>query len=172
MNRHANRRRAVRKRAECGQSLVFVALALAFLTPFVFTIIEFSERQLEVAQMDDALQQATRSAVQTFAYDALARDRRRIDVERAREEAMRTFERNLGTVQGLSGTPADLARQVTWRVLPEGGTCRFEHGETLTFDRPAVCAEVRPTLTGFGLMGYGPYRPLITAAAALDVLER
>ncbi len=172
MKRLANRGGAGPMRAESGQSLAFVALTLAFLTPFVFAIIEFSERQLEVAQMEDALQQATRSAVQTFAYDALANNRRRINEERAKREARLTFERNLGTVQGLSGTPADVARQVTWTILPEGGTCRFDNQETMTFDRPAVCAEVRPTLTGFGLLGYGPYRPLITAAAALDVLER
>lgn len=157
---------------ERGQSLVFIALLLAFLTPFVFTVIEFSERQLEVAHMEDALQQATRSAVQLFDYEYLARNHRRIHEEHAVQTAKQTFVRNLGTVLGLAEDPETLAQRVTWRILPQGGSCRFDDGQTIIFDQPAVCAEVRPTLTGFGLLGYAPYRPLITAAATLDVLDQ
>lgn len=159
------------RRAERGQSLVFIALLMALLTPFMFTVIEFSERQLEVAHMEDALQQATRSAVQLFDYERLARNDRRINEERAVQTAQQTFVRNLGTVLGLAEAPETLAQRVTWRVLPQGGACRFDNGQTLTFDQPAVCAEVRPTLTGFSLLGYAPYRPLITAAATLDALS-
>ncbi len=155
-----------------GQSLLFIALVLAFLAPFVFTVIEFSERQLEVAHMEDALQQATRSAVQLFDYEYLARNSRRINEERAVQTARQTFVRNLGTAPGLAEDPETLAQRVTWRVLPQGGSCRFDNGQTVTFDQPAICAEVRPTLTGFGLLGYAPYRPLITAAATLDILDR
>lgn len=172
MQRTDRQRRRARLRAERGQSLVFVALTLAFLTPLVFTIIEFSERQAEIASMEDALRQATRSAVQTFVYADLARDRRRINEERAIAAAHATFVRNLGTVRGLRDAPDALARQVTWTILPTGGVCRFVHQEPIAFDRPAVCAEVRPTLGGFGLLGYGEYRPLITAAATIDDLER
>lgn len=166
------RRPSVRHRTEQGQSLVFIALILAFLAPFVFTLIEFGERQLEVAHMEDALQQATRSAVQLFDYEYLARNERRINEERAVRTAQQTFARNLGTVLGLAEEPEALVQRVTWRVLPQGGSCRFDDGQTLIFDQPAVCAEVRPTLTGFGLLGYAPYRPLITAAATLDVLDQ
>ncbi len=166
------RRPPVHRLPEQGQSLVVVALILAFLTPFVFTIIEFSERQLEVAHMEDALQQATRSAVQLFDYAYLARNSQRINEEHAVQTAKRTFVRNLGTVLGLAEDPETLAQRVTWRILPQGGSCRFDDGQTITFDQPAVCAEVRPTLSGFGLLGYAPYRPLITAAATLDVLDQ
>lgn len=162
----------VRRLTEQGQSLVFVALLLAFLTPFVFTIVEFSERQLEIAHMEDALQQATRSAVQLFDYECLAHNSRRINEEHAVQTAKRTFVRNLGTVLGRAEDPETLAQRVTWRILPQGGSCRFDNGQTITFDQPAVCAEVRPTLTGFGLLGYAPYRPLITAAATLDILDQ
>lgn len=170
--RRQTRLSSVNRRAGQGQSLVFIALLLAFLTPFVFTIIEFSERQLEVARMEDALQQATRSAVQMFDYECLARNSRCINEEHAVQTARQTFARNLDTVLGLAEDPQTLAQRVTWRVLPQGGSCRFDNGQTLTFDQPVVCAEVRPTLTGFGLLGYAPYRPLITAAVTLDVLDR
>jgi hypothetical protein len=160
------------RRAERGQSLVFIALVLAFLTPFIFTVIEFSERQMEVAQMEDALQQSIRSAVQAFDYAHLARNGQRIDQQRALQTARETFVRNLSTVSGLVERPEALAERVTWRVLPEGGTCSFSDGQAQTFDRPAMCAEVRPVMTGFGLLGYAPYRPLITAAATLDALEQ
>lgn len=166
------RRPPVHRLTEQGQSLVFIALLLAFLAPFVFTLIEFSERQLEVAHMEDALQQATRSAVQMFDYEYLARNERRINEERAVQTAQQTFARNLETVLGLAEEPEALVQRVTWHILPQGGSCRFDDGQTLIFDQPAVCAEVRPTLTGFGLLGYAPYRPLITAAATIDVLDQ
>jgi hypothetical protein len=163
---------AAYRRAERGQSLVFIALVLAFLTPFIFTVIEFSERQMEVAQMEDALQQSIRSAVQSFDYAHLAHNGQRIDQQRALQTARETFVQNLSTVSGLVERPEALAERVTWRVLPEGGTCSFSDGQAQTFDRPAMCAEVRPVMTGFGLLGYAPYRPLITAAATLDALEQ
>ncbi|MGB9751227.1 MAG: hypothetical protein C0183_07770 [Roseiflexus castenholzii] len=174
MEQQCNRpqNRLLSRCAERGQSLVFIALVLAFLTPFVFTVIEFSERQLEVAHMEDALQQATRSAVQLFDYEYLARNSQRIDEERAVQTAKRAFVDNIGAVLGLAEAPETLAQRVTWRVLPQGGSCRFSNEQTITFDQPAVCAEVRPTMTGFGLLGYAPYQPLITAAATLDRLDR
>lgn len=158
-------------RTEAGQSLLLLALILAFLTPFVFTVIEFSERQLEVAHMEDALQQATRSAVQLLDYERLAHNRQHVDEVRALQTAKQAFVRNLGAALGSAEDPETLAQRVTWRILPQGGSCRFSNGQTEVFDRPAVCAEVRPTMTGFGLLGYTPYRPLITAAATLDILD-
>jgi Flp pilus assembly protein TadG len=132
---------AAYRRAERGQSLVFIALVLAFLTPFIFTVIEFSERQMEVAQMEDALQQSIRSAVQSFDYAHLARNGQRIDQQRALQTARETFVQNLSAVSGLAERPEALAARVTWRVLPEGGTCSFSDGQAQTFDRPAMCAE-------------------------------
>ena len=118
--------------------------------------------------MEDALQQSIRSAVQSFDYAHLARNGQRIDQQRALQTARKTFVQNLSTVSGLVERPEALAERVTWRVLPEGGTCSFSDGLAQTFDRPAMCAEVRPVMTGFGLLGYAPYRPLITAAVHLQ----
>ncbi len=166
------RRPYAHQRAERGQSLVFMALVLAFLAPFIFTVIEFSERQMEVAHLEDALQQSTRASVQALDYAQLARNGQRINQERALQIARAILIQNLSTVNALAERPEALAERVTWRVLPDGGTCAFSDGQAQTFDRPAVCAEVRPVLTGFGLLGYAPYRPLITAAATLDALEQ
>ncbi|MGQ9828773.1 MAG: hypothetical protein ACUVSY_09040 [Roseiflexus sp.] len=160
------------RRAERGQSLVFIALVLAFLTPFIFTVIEFSERQMEVAHLEDALQQSTRAGVQALDYAQLARNGQRIHQERALQIAGAAFVQNLSAVRGLAESPEALAKRVMWQVLPDGGMCPFSDGHVQTFDRPAVCAEVRPVLSGFGLLGYAPYRPLITAAATLDALTQ
>ena len=149
------------RRAERGQSLVFIALVLAFLTPFIFTVIEFSERQMEVAQMEDALQQSIRSAVQAFDYAHLARNGQRIDQQRALQTARETFVRNLSTVSGLVERPEALAERVTWRVLPEGGTCSFSDGQAQTFGVPV--RDVQEFLADIGLSLQPPeYRMAVT----------
>jgi len=155
-----------------GQSLVFFALVLACAVPFIFGIVEFSERQLEVAQMQDALQQAARASVQLLDYAALAENNERIDEARVQQVATQTFAQNLGTVHGLSEPVETLVNRVTWTILPQGGTCRFAGLPAQTFVTPVVCAEVRPVLTGFALLGYAPYQPQITAASTLDRVER
>lgn len=155
-----------------GQSLVFLALVLAVAVPFIFGIVEFSERQLEVAQMQDALQQAARASVQLLDYAALAENGERIDEARVTQVATQTFTRNLETVHGLGEPVETLVNRVTWTILPQGGTCRFAGVPVQSFSAPAVCAEVRPVLTGFALLGYAPYQPQITAAATLDRIER
>lgn len=151
-----------------GQSLVFFALVLAFAVPFIFGIVEFSERQLEVAQVRDALQQAARASVQLLDYAALAENSERIDEARVRQVARQALTQNLATVHGLGEPVETLVNRVEWTILPSGGTCACDGLPPQSFDTPAVCAQVRPMMTGFGLLGYTRYQPLLTAAATLD----
>ena len=57
-----------------GQALVLVALILTFLMMLILTCIEVGARYQELAEIEDALKQATRSSVQAFDYAAFARN--------------------------------------------------------------------------------------------------
>src|SRR5438093_503076 len=61
-----------------GQALVFVALVLSFVLMLTLTIVEIGARFQELAEIEDALKQATRSSVQTFDYRAFARNSQRV----------------------------------------------------------------------------------------------
>jgi Flp pilus assembly protein TadG len=167
-----------------GQSLVIMAIILPFLIIFALMVIEVAERWLEVSMVEDALQQASRSAVQSLDYAAMARNedglRATADctavtretagpctgVIRIADQFLRT---NLTGVRGL-GEPAEtLAARVRWTVRPNGGTCSFSSGGATTETTPLLCAEVRPVMTG--IVGWGDYTPLITAADTLDTLQ-
>src|SRR6266545_5825877 len=65
--------RSMLRQREDGQALVLVALVLTFLMMLILTCIEVGGRYLELAEIEDALKQATRSSVQTFDYAAFAR---------------------------------------------------------------------------------------------------
>jgi Flp pilus assembly protein TadG len=165
-----------------GQSLVFVALVLPFLVALVMTAIELGTRSLEVAELEDALRQASRSSVQLLDYAALAENGQRIDEARVIATARMMFAVNLASVRGLDEPIDSLAGRVAWQVLPQGGACTFP-GEgalvagrayrtattwTVSFTTPAVCATVKPRL--HGLLGWGQYTPTINAAETLDVV--
>ncbi|NTV64157.1 MAG: hypothetical protein HGA65_11555, partial [Oscillochloris sp.] len=64
--------------------------------------------------------------------------------------------------------PEVLADRVRWTVLPHGGTCQFRNGTAQTEISPLLCAEVQPVMTG--LVGWGTFTPLITAADTVDSL--
>ncbi|MBX0330270.1 hypothetical protein K2Z83_21615, partial [Oscillochloris sp. ZM17-4] len=160
-----------------GQSAVFVALALPFLVAFTLLVAEVAERWLEVAMVEDALQQATRSAVQSFDYAGLARGEGDIGVSApcvgvtlggagacrgVIKIADRFLRTNLTGVRGLGEDAGTLAARVRWTVLPQGGTCSFIVGSYTTETSPLLCAEVRPVMTG--IVGWGTYTPWITAA--------
>jgi hypothetical protein len=174
---------ALRTKAH-GQSAVLLAFALPFLIAFVLLVVEVSERWLEVAMVEDALQQATRSAVQTFDYATLARGEDGmgasvpcVGITIASAGACRAviaiadrFLRiNLTGVRGLDEPISDLANRVRWTVLPEGGTCRYSTGASRIEATPLICAEVRPQMGG--LVGWGGFAPLITAADTLDTIR-
>jgi hypothetical protein len=166
-----------------GQSLVFVALVLPFLIALAMTAIEVATRMMEVAELEDALRQASRSSVQLLDYAALADDGQRVDEERVIEAAKGIFRTNLQSVRGLAEPPDALVERVQWQVKPEGGTCvlpgegalvagraqRAGNTWQITFATPAVCASVQPTLTG--LFGWGTYTPRINAAETLDLIR-
>jgi len=61
------------RQREDGQALVLVTLVLTFLIMLILTCIEVGGRYLELAEIEDALKQATRSSVQTFDYATFAR---------------------------------------------------------------------------------------------------
>lgn len=175
--------RWLRARAS-GQSAILIALALPVLIAFILLVVEVAERWLEVAMVEDALQQATRSAVQTFDYAAMARDTGGmkatapcINIALARagrcqavvQVADRFLRTNLTGVRGLFEKSDTLAERVRWTVLPEGGTCSFSNGTYDTQTSPLICAEVRPVMTG--IVGWGNYTPLITAADTIDIVR-
>lgn len=177
--------RSVTRAKTPGQSVVLVALILPVILAFVLLVIEVAERRLEVAMIEDALQQATRSAVQSLDYAALARDD---DGLRATRDCLavtsshagpcqgvvavadRFLRTNLTGVRGLGESADTLAERVHWTVFPHGGTCSFSNGTYETQTTPLLCAEVRPVMTG--LVGWGTYTPLITAADTLDATRR
>jgi Flp pilus assembly protein TadG len=172
----------MRSRAR-GQALVFVALVLPFLVVLIMTAIEVTTRLVEVAELEDALRQSSRSAIQLLDYAALAQDGQRVDEARVVQTARAMLLTNLQDVRGLAEPPEAIVNRVDWQVRATGGTCTLP-GEghlvagqaqraggqwQVTFATPALCASVRPTLTG--LFGWGTYQPQINAAETLDVLR-
>lgn len=166
---------------ERGQALVFVALVLTFVLMLALTAIEIGARYQQLAAIEDALQQATRSSVQSFDYAAFAAGSESVrepgpaaatgcaDLAPygARRAACDTLLANLQTARGLEETPAQTAARVTWTFLPQGGDCVFPNGRPpITFSGPAVCATLRPRMTG--LLGWGVWTPQIDAADAID----
>lgn len=175
-----------------GQALPLSVLILPFVLAFTLLVVEVAERWLEVAMVQDALQQATRSAVQSLDYAAFARGEAGLRAgepcinQTAAEAAdgpcaavitvadsfLRT---NLRGVRGLAGaTPGEaidaVAAQVAWTVMPTGGGCTFSGGKVVPDDpTPLICAEVHPTMEG--LVGWGAYTPAIIAADRLDRVQ-
>lgn len=173
-----------------GQSLPLAALMMPVLVAFVLMAIEVSERWLQVAMIQDALQHATRSAVQQLDYSAFARDEMSLratgncinvttvgaaggpcaGVIAVADQILRT---NLRGVRGIRGATPNAAIEaaaatVRWSVLPNGGTCSVG-GRTVVSpatDIPLICAEMRPVMTG--IVGWGDFTPLIIAADVLD----
>lgn len=169
-----------------GQSLAIAVVILPFLIGFTLLVVEVAERWLEVAMVEDALQQATRSTVQQLDYGALARGQgglrggaecRAVSAAapgacaEILAVARRFFLTNLAGVRGLGEPPEAVADRVRWSVLPRGGSCPYSapgapHVSEAT---PLVCAEVRPLMRG--LVGWGTFTPLVVAADTLDELR-
>ena len=173
-------RRNVRARQQ-GQALVFVALVLTFLSMLVLTCMEVAARYQELAQIEDALKQSTRSSVQAFDYSAFAQNGQKVReasattvtgcaslaTNSARKLACTVFLTNAEGVSGMQETPVQTAARIKWIFLPQGGTCTYPNGRpSVTFTTPAVCATVQPRMTG--LLGWGIWTPQIDAADTLD----
>ena len=168
-------------RSESGQALVLVGLMLPFLLALILTSIEIGARYAERAEIEDALKQATRSAVQAFDYAAFAGSSQQLrqtgaasvtgcasaTARSARGLACAVLTANLAGIGGVLDTPAQTAARVRWTFLPRGGTCTFPSGRPpMTFTTPAVCASLTPRMTG--LLGWGIWLPQIDAADTLD----
>jgi Flp pilus assembly protein TadG len=177
------------RRRRPGQALPLTALILPVLLAFTLMVVEVAERWLEVSMVEDALQHATRSAVQSLDYAAFARGETDI---RAGETCLRQtvaasvggpcedvialadrFLRiNLRGVRGMVGSTPEaaieaVAARVEWTVMPAGGGCTFGSGKSVPDEpTPLICAEVHPTMEG--LVGWGHYTPAIVAADRLD----
>ena len=165
-----------------GQALVFVALVLTFLSMLVLTCIEVAARYHELAQLEDALKQATRSSVQAFDYSAFAQNGQKVretsatitgcaslTANSARALACTVFLTNARGVGGMQETVAQTAARIRWTFLPQGGTCTFPNRPSLTFSTPAVCATVQPRMRG--LLGWGVWTPQIDTADTLDHIQ-
>jgi Flp pilus assembly protein TadG len=176
--------RSISRAKSRGQALVLAVLVLPMLIAFTLLVVEVAERWLEVAMVEDALQQATRSAVQSLDYAALARNEEGlrasvdcVNVTTATAGACTsivnvadTFLRaNLSGVRGLNETTAALAGRVRWTVYPRGGTCTYSNAKVRTEATPLLCAEVRPLMRG--VVGWGNYSPFISAGDTLDPTE-
>ena len=176
--------RSMLRRHEQGQALVLVALVLTFFLMLVLTCIEVGGRYLELAEIEDALKQATRSSVQTFDYAAFARGSQLLretsattitgctgtTATSARFAACTVFLTNLHDLRGLAETADQTAARVQWTFLPQGGTCTFPSGRpSIRFTTPAVCATLTPRMTG--LLGWGVWTPQIDAADTLDPIN-
>lgn len=166
---------------ESGQALVFVALVSTVLLMLILTCIEVGGRYQQLASVEDALKQSTRSAVQAFDYAAFARNGERVRETSAttvtgctslvptsaRALACAVLLTNLRGVRGLAETPEQTAARVVWTFLPQGGTCTVPNGRPpVPFATPAVCATLAPRMTG--LLGWGVFTPQIDAADTLD----
>ncbi|EFO81409.1 hypothetical protein OSCT_0691 [Oscillochloris trichoides DG-6] len=169
---------------QAGQSLILVAIMLPVLVVFVLLVVEVAERRLEVAMIEDALHHATRSAVQSLDYAALAANNQALRAPadcvavtlaeagacaEVVEIADRFLRTNLSTVRGLAEPVDQIAARVRWTVRPNGGACSFQSGQTQSAATPLLCAEVQPLMRG--IVGWGHYSPWIHAGDTLDVVR-
>jgi hypothetical protein len=146
-------------RRASGQALVLIALILPVLAAFVFTAVEVGTRILQRAEAEDALRNATRVAVQTWAYDSFAADRPSVRPIDLMAVGQQTFVVNLKHVHGLVTTPEQTATD----------TCRDPAGRVITFTSPGVCATLRIRMRGF--LGWGEWQPVIFVAETLDQIR-
>lgn len=166
-----------------GQALPLAAIILVALLALLTTAMEVQERYYQRQVIEDALQQATRSAAQSFDYAQFAANRTSFVVETgpatktgcasapsgsARAIACVVLLTNLQTAaRGLDETAAETAERVHWTIYAEGGTCTFPNGRApLTDTRPMVCATLQPRM--HGLLGWGIWTPQLDAADVLD----
>jgi hypothetical protein len=171
VRRKAPRTQHAHMRRTRGQALVLIALLLPVLTAFVFAAVEIGTRVLQRAEVEDALRNATRMAVQTWAYESFAADEvgvRPVDVIAVGQRAMVI---NLKGTHGLVRTPEQTAAEVIWVPIadPTRDTCTDPQGRTITFTTPGVCATLKVPLEG--LFGWGPWQPVIFVAETLDHIK-
>lgn len=150
-----------------GQALLVIALLLPVLIGLLLAGIEISGRQAREQDVRAAIQAASRAAVQTFDYRALAEGRSSLaDPEAVVAVARRVAAINLRAVTSLATSPEDAASRIRWTVLPAGGACAFDPGEpALRVATPALCASAElPLVSPLGLT----WTARVAAADTLD----
>lgn len=168
------------RRREQGQAIVVAAWVLPLLLIFVLCITEIMGRVLQRDEVEDALRNASRSAVQTFAYERFAENTQALKASApctgtvssgcagnpVAKLAADLFATNLTHVAGLaaSETPKTVANRVVWTIGPTGGACLGQ-----SYNTPMVCAQLQVPMRG--LVGWGNWTPQITAAEKIDRFE-
>lgn len=168
------------RRREQGQAIVVAAMVLPVLLIFVLCITEIMGRVLQRDEVEDALRNASRSAVQTFAYDRFAENTQALKASTpctgtvsggcagnpVATLAAGLFAKNLTYVAGLAAgeTTTTVADRVVWTVGPTGGACLGQ-----SYNTPMVCAQLQVPMRG--LVGWGDWTPQITAAEKIDRFE-
>jgi hypothetical protein len=154
-----------------GQSLVLLALMLPFLAALVLTAMEIGARTWQRAQLEDALRQANRAAVQTWLYPAFASGTLTVRPVDVMASGAAYFETNLGGITTLALPPAKTAAAAAWTpVIPAGGgMCTDPAGRLVTLPRPGMCASVTVTLRS--LVGWQPWTTTVFAADTVDLVD-
>jgi hypothetical protein len=154
-----------------GQALVLIALILPVLVAFVMTAVEAGTRVLQRAEVEDALRQATRTAVQTWEYETFAHDTVAVRPVALIAVGQRNMVTNLQGVHGLVTTPEQTAAAVIWTPIMDPATehCTDPHGRIVTFTSPGVCATLTVRMQGF--IGWGEWQPQIFVAETLDLIK-
>lgn len=163
----AIRRRRNPARRASGQALVLVALLLPVLVALALTFLEIGTRLLQRAEAEDALRHASRSAIQTFAYEPFAAGAAEVRAADMLEIARTTFELNLSGVHGLLTPPSETAASVHWEpILAQTGSCAAAGTTTVEVAAPALCAQVELHMRG--LTGWGDWRTQLFVVETLD----
>lgn len=154
-----------------GQSLVLLALILPFLAALVLASMELGARQWQRAQVEDALRQANRAAVQTWLYPAFAAGTvtvRSVDMVASGE---RYLQANLTNTSGLRSAPDVAVASAAWTPVVgfSGGPCPAPGGTTLTLPRPGMCATLTVTLRS--LVSGQDWTTTVFVADTVDVLD-
>jgi Flp pilus assembly protein TadG len=159
----------MRRRAP-GQSLVLTALMLPFLAALVLTAMEIGARTWQRAQIEDALRQANRAAVQTWLYPAFASGSLSVRPVDVMQSGAAYFETNLGGMTTLALPPAKTAAVAQWTpIVTSGGACTDPQGRVVTLPRPGMCATVTVTLRS--LVGWQPWTATVFTADTVDVFD-
>ncbi len=150
-----------------GQSLVLVALLMPVLIALVLAFLEIGTRLLQRAEAEDALRHASRSAIQTFAYEPFAAGAAEVREADMLAVARETFAINLGGVHGLLTSPSETVGSVGWQPILAGtGRCATSGASAVEVTAPALCAEVELRL--LGLIGWGEWRTRVFVVETLD----
>lgn len=159
------------RRYAAGQSLVLVALILPFLAALVITSMEIGARQWQRAQIEDALRQANRAAVQTWLYPAFATGTVNVRPLDMVESGQRYLQANLAGTTGLSSAADAVAATAMWTpvVGTTGGSCPTPDGASLALPRPGMCATLTVTLRS--LISGQDWTTTVFVADTVDVLD-